>query len=242
MDPRLFPLLAAPFVGSFLGVLVTRLPSGKAVAWGRSRCASCDRPLAARDLIPVLSFLAARGRCRVCAAPIAPFHLVIELAALAVAGSAALLTPDPATLWADCALGWSLLALAWIDASAWLLPDLLTLPLLLAGLAATFVLDPSALGDHALAAALGWGGFALIALVYRAIRGREGLGGGDAKLFGAGGAWLGTAALPWIVLIAAGAGLLGAAVLAWRGRTMTAGSAMPLGPFLALAIWVLRLG
>jgi leader peptidase (prepilin peptidase)/N-methyltransferase len=242
MDPRLLALLAAPFIGSFLGVLVVRLPASRTVVWGRSACEACHRRLAARDMIPIVSFLALRGRCRSCGTPIGRLHLWIELAALAVAASAAIRAPGPGALWADCVLGWGLLALAWIDARTQLLPDALTLPLLLAGLAATYWLDPAALGNHALAALLGYGAFALIALVYRLLRGRDGLGGGDAKLLAVAGAWLGVAPLPWVVLVAALLGLAGAAVLAARGQVMRATTALPFGPFLALAIWIMRLG
>ena len=66
-----WPLLAAPFIGSFLGVLVRRLPRGEPVAWERSRCESCGTALTARDMVPLVSFLLLRGRCRACGAPIA---------------------------------------------------------------------------------------------------------------------------------------------------------------------------
>ncbi|MGC8475125.1 MAG: prepilin peptidase [Acetobacteraceae bacterium] len=235
------PFLFAPFAGSFLGVLVQRLPAGRGVIAGRSRCETCHRPLPARDLIPVLSFLLRRGRCRFCDSPINPLHLWIELGALLVPAGALWHARTPAGLWADCVLGWGLLALGWTDLRRWVLPDALTLPLLLAGLAAAAALTPDRLGTDALGAAAGWGGFALIGTLYRRLRGREGLGGGDAKLLGAGGAWLGVAALPTVVLAAALAGLV-AALSLWRpGRRLSASTAIPFGPFLALAIWAIRL-
>ena len=143
-----------------------------------------------------------------------------------------------APLWAECALGWTLLALAWIDAEHFLLPDVLTLPLLLAGLAWCGWSDPSALGDHALGAALGYAGLRAVALAYRALRGREGMGAGDAKLLGACGAWLGVAALPWLLLGAALMGLAAAATMRLRGRAVGRLTALPFGPFLAAACWL----
>ena len=140
-----------------------------------------------------------------------------------------------------CLLGWSLLALAWIDVRAMILPDILTLPLLLMGLLVTEVRNPAALTDHALAAALGYSGLCLLAWSYRRFRGQDGLGPGDAKLLGAMGAWLGPGLLPAIVFLAACSGLLFAGVLMLAGKRVTPATALPFGPCLALAGWILWL-
>ena len=237
----LLPLLLAPFVGSFLGVLIARLPHGRPVALARSACDHCGTPLAARDLVPLLSYAALRGRCRTCAGPIAPFHWHVELAATAVAASALAGGTDPTLLWLNCAFGWALLALAWIDWDRFLLPDILTLPLIPAGLLATSWLEPEMATDHALAAVLGYAALRGLALLYRAIRRREGLGEGDAKLLAALGAWVGLANLPLVVLVAALAGLAAAGLMALRGAELRATTVLPFGPFLALAGWLVRL-
>jgi leader peptidase (prepilin peptidase) / N-methyltransferase len=242
----LAPVLAAPFVGSFLGVLIRRLPAGRPVAAARSECESCGRPLGVRDLVPVASFVLLRGRCRTCHAPIAPFHLAVELLATALAaatvGTTALAAAGPGWAWAGCALAWALLALGWIDIGHMRLPDVLTLPLLGGGLLATALLVPEALPAHAGGAAAGYAAFRGVALLYRALRGREGLGRGDAKLLAASGAWLGWQALPDVVLIAALGGLLAAAALRLRGRAVGGTTALPFGPFLALGTWAAWLG
>jgi leader peptidase (prepilin peptidase)/N-methyltransferase len=234
----LLPLCAAPFIGSFVGVLVRRLPAGRPVVLGRSCCEACGSNLAPWDLVPIASFLLLRGRCRQCRAPIAPAHVAIELAAVAIAAWAASVDADPAWLWADCTLGWTLLALGWIDWTHLRLPDVLTLPLLLAGLAATLWLDPAAVADHALAAAIGYGAFRLTALAYRAVRRRDGLGEGDAKLLGAAGAWVGLAGLSPVVLVAA---LTGLAIALLRSRRLRASTKVPFGTALAVGIWLVRL-
>ncbi len=253
MPPWLLPLLFAPVIGSFAGVLIRRLPRGAPVAMARSECEACGHRLSPVELVPLLSYLALRGRCRACGAAIPAFHPAVEAAALLVAASAVLARAlphgpgaastavDPAWLWADCALGWTLLALAWIDAGHFLLPDVLTLPLLLAGLAACGWLEPWALRDHALGAALGYGLLRAVALGYRALRGREGMGAGDAKLLAACGAWLGWAALPDLLLLAALGGLGAAAAMRLRGRAVERTTALPFGPFLAAACWTVRL-
>jgi leader peptidase (prepilin peptidase)/N-methyltransferase len=236
----LAPVLVAPFIGSFIGVLIDRLPEGRPIAFARSACDSCGHRLAARDLIPLVSFVLARGRCRYCGLPIGAFPLAIELAALALAGWAAVTVPED-VLWESCVLGWTLLTLAWIDVRTMILPDVLTLPLLVAGLVATEVSDPESLTDHALAAAFGYVGLAVLAWCYRRIRGRDGVGMGDAKLLAAIGAWLGLSLLPYTLFVGACLGLATAGAARATGRPMTAATAIPFGPFLALAAWLLWL-
>jgi len=233
-------LVVAPFVGSFLGVVIRRLPEGRAVIWGRSACEACGIALAARDLVPLLSWLVGQGRCRRCGHALGWFYPAVELAAFAVA-AIAVAVDGSARAWLDCLLGWWLLALGWIDLRHWLLPDALTLPLLFAGLIAAAVFDPADLAERAAAAALGYLALRLVAELYRRLRHREGLGQGDAKLLGAAGAWLGLAALPQVVLLAALAALAAAGGLNLAGRRLQAHSALPFGPFLALAIWSLWL-
>ncbi len=161
----------------------------------------------------------------------------LALAALGVAPWAAGETAG-AVLWASCVLGWTLLALAECDRRAMLLPDALTLPLVAAGLGVAWGLFPERLLDHAIGAVVGYGALAGIAWVYARMRGREGLGLGDAKLLAAAGAWLGWQALAGVVVVAAAAAL---AVTVARGalRGHLGGSdAIAFGPFLALGLWL----
>ena len=235
-------LIVAPVVGSWLGVLIRRLPEGRPVALARSACESCGHELQALELVPVASYLLLRGRCRACGAPIGLFHLWIELAAIAVASWAVLEAGDEVPrLLASCVLGWMLLTAAWIDAEHFVLPDVITLPTLLIGLGATWWLDPSAIADHAAASIIGYLAFRGIGIAYRRWRGRDGLGQGDAKLLAAGGAWVGLAALPLIVLVSAVLGIAYAIALRLRGRVLTRVTELPFGPSLALAVWLVWL-
>jgi leader peptidase (prepilin peptidase) / N-methyltransferase len=233
-------VLVSPFVGSFLGVLIRRLPEGRPIAWERSRCEDCGAVLSVPDLVPLFSWLAQRGRCRFCKVRVGWFYPGVELAALAIAIIAAIVDSGTGT-WLDCALGWWLLALGWIDARHWLLPDALTLPLVIAGLGAALAFDPGGLTDRALGAAIGYLALRAIAFLYRKFRGRDGLGEGDAKLLAAAGAWVGASGLPQVVLIAALAGLVAAAGARLAGVRLGATSALPFGPFLALATWLVWL-
>jgi leader peptidase (prepilin peptidase)/N-methyltransferase len=208
--------------------------------WGRSRCPACGTTLRPRDLVPLLSWLWQRGRCRHCGAPVSAWYPAVELAAAAVGAASPLLLPTPEALVAVL-LGWWLLALALIDLEAWILPDALTLPLILAGLllaaaggAAPGRLPLASLGEAAAGAALGYVVLAGVAWAYRRLRRREGLGLGDAKLFAGAGAWLGAASLPVVMLTAA---LLGLAFAVLRRQPLRAESAVPFGPALAVAFW-----
>jgi leader peptidase (prepilin peptidase) / N-methyltransferase len=233
-------IVLAPFVGSFLGVVIERLPAGRPMVFGRSACDHCGETLRARDLVPLVSYLARLGSCRCGQARLSRFHPGIELAALAVALSAATVLSGW-LLWASVGLGWTLLTLAVIDQREFVLPDIITLPLISAGLVVAWTVDPGLLVDHALGALAGFAAFAAIAGAYRRARDREGLGLGDAKLLAAAGAWLGWQALPSVVAIAAASGLalalatrVGGGRLAWTSR-------IALGPHLALAFWLVWL-
>lgn len=242
MDPLLpWLLIAAPSMGSFLGTLALRLPAGEPVAVARSRCPACGHALGATELVPLLSWIAQRGRCRHCDSPIAAFYPGMELAALGVAAWAASETAGSVLL-VTCVLGWTLLVLAVIDRRCFLLPDVLTLPLLGAGLIVTLWLDPMALGTHALAAAGCWAGFAALGLSYRWLRGRDGLGLGDAKLLAAGAAWIGAEAIPVALLIACALGLAEVMVLRLRTGQWPGGSEpIAFGGWLACGIWLVWL-
>jgi len=239
MEP-LLALLVAPFVGSFLGVVVERLPAGRPIGLARSTCDRCGEALGVRDLVPIASWLARGGRCRCGAIRLDPFYPAIELAALAVALSAALVLSGW-LLWASLALGWTLLALAAIDLRHFVLPDVLNLPLLPAGLAVAWLIDPARLADHVIGAAAGLVGFALIAWLYRHLRHREGLGLGDAKLLAAGGAWLGWQALPSVVALGAVVALAVALAASLVGGKLRATTRIAFGAYLALAIWLVWL-
>jgi len=233
-------LFVAPVIGSFLGLLAGRLPRGKPVAWGRSQCEQCGQALGAKDLVPIASWLWLRGRCRYCGGTIGGFVLAIELATIAVVAWAATETSGW-TLVASCALGWTLLLLAAIDWQTQLLPDALTLPLLVAGLIVTCALAPNSWADHAIGAIAGFTAFAALAYFYRILRGRDGLGLGDAKLAAALGAWVAWEGLPTLVLWASLLGLCWALLRAAGGRRLNFADKIPFGPFLALGGWLVWL-
>lgn len=162
-------------------------------------------------------------------------------AMLAVAGWTMLVMPQGILVPATVLLGWALLVLSIVDGAVFRFPDLLTLPLAVIGIAVTAWTDSSSLPDHVAGALLGFAVLAAIAWLYRQLRGRHGLGLGDAKLAAAAGAWLGVFNLPIVILLAAigGLAILGVAALR-RGRSAL-GEPVPFGVPLSLAIWLIWL-
>lgn len=232
--------LAGAIAGSFLSTIILRWPEGRSVMRGRSACDGCGRTLGARDLVPLLSAMIQRGRCRICGARIDSLHGRVE-AACAIIGALAIGgLPDLGGIaWA--LLGWLLLTLALLDWRHFWLPDALTLPLAFLGFTVGMWATDVSMTDRIIGAATGYGALFVIALGYRVLRGRDGLGLGDAKLLGALGAWFGWQALPFILLIAS---LLGLVVMLFTGRAKQRTARVPLGTFLALAAlpaWIIVL-
>lgn len=238
-------LLISPAVGSFLGVLVDRLPRGQDVVRQPSACRGCGQKIPPRDLVPLLSYLLLRGRARCCGAKIPPLLPLLEAGAFLVALLMLLLAQSDLHMLLGTLYLWLLLALLASDATVMRLPDPLTAALLATGLALAWE-DPSRSVLAALLAALGaaavfWG----IRIAYFYLRKREGLGLGDVKLIGGITAGLGAAQTPLAVLVAALLALgFAAAQALWRQSPLSATTALPFGSFLCLGaalVWVLSL-
>ena len=234
--------------GSFLTVVVTRGPA----LWGLvdhteaskppglahppSHCPYCQSQLTARQLIPLLSYAIQRGRCAHCGAPISAFYPLVEALGLGAGVLAVVLPGGWLAMIGAFVLFLFLIALGAIDWRTGYLPDALTFPLILLGLGfgAAGVFQPWQMA--LLGAALGYGVFWAIGATYRAFRGVDGLGLGDAKLLAAGGAFAGPYALPFIVLIAAFSALSYIGLANLRGAGLSAQSEIRFGPFLAVGV------
>lgn len=231
--------LAGLIIGSFIAALTARWPQGRSILAGRSRCDACDAALGPFDLVPVISFARQRGKCRHCAAAIAPRYPAIEIAAAGIGSASLAMYPGGYGL-AGAAFGWALLALLVLDVEHMWLPDRLTFPLALAGVAVNTALAMP-VTDSLIGAGAGWFSLAGIAAAYKALTGRTGMGGGDPKLFAAIGAWLGWFALPFVLVFAAFLGLMLIGYDRLAGRPVTRYSRVPLGAMLAAAAWPLWL-
>ncbi len=227
-------------VGSFLNVVAHRLPRGESLVSPRSACPHCGRALPAWENLPVLSYLWLGGHCRGCALPIAPHYLLTEAGTAILSALTAWMLGPSGFLLAGLVLTWSLIALTRIDLEWQLLPDQITLPLAGLGLALNTTAGWVPFTQALLGGGLGFGFLYLVAWGYYGATGREGLGGGDLKLLGALGTWIGPTAVLLTLFLAALAGsLIGGLWAAWRGGGRHL--ALPFGPFLAAAGWVLFL-
>ncbi|WP_235303513.1 prepilin peptidase [Sphingopyxis sp. MWB1] len=231
----IFGALLGLIWGSFAATLVLRWPAGRSLG-GRSACDGCGRSLGVRDLVPLLSARWRRGRCPDCGAAIDPFHDRVELGA-AMIGAAALAIMPGLAGWSWALFGWLLLPLALLDARHYWLPDRLTLPLAVIGLVAGGALLDLGIWDRWMGAVAGGLSLLLVAWGYRRLRGSEGMGGGDPKLFAAIGAWTGWQALPFILLIASLCGLGWALASQQKGDTPLVMRRIPFGSFLCVAAW-----
>jgi leader peptidase (prepilin peptidase)/N-methyltransferase len=246
-------------VGSFLNVVIHRLPKMMEAQWaaqaaefeGReppasaaynlwappSQCPACGARIRAVQNIPVISYLALRGRCAGCAAPISARYPMVE----ALTGAL--------SYWVAAHFGWGLagagalvlvwylIAMSFIDADTTLLPDSMTLPLLWIGLLLNLKGTYAPLPDAVIGACAGYLVLWLVYWAFKFFTGREGMGYGDFKLLAALGAWLGWTMLLPIVLLSSLAGAflgVGLLVLARRGRNVP----IPFGPYLAIAGFV----
>jgi leader peptidase (prepilin peptidase) / N-methyltransferase len=232
-----FLMLLGLIVGSFLGTLVLRLPENKPVVLSRSSCPKCGRRLTPVELVPLLSWSVQEGRCRGCGQSIGNFYPLMEGAAAVVPLWAGFSTTGPG-LFFSTVLGWLLLSLAVMDARTYRLSDALTLPLVVVGIISGAVLDWDHVLDRTIGAIAGFVVLFALARLYAAYRGQEGLGTGDAKLFGAGGAWVGWQGLAPVALIAGVSGLAAIVIGRALGFAIDAKTRIPFGVFLALGIWI----
>ena len=246
-------------IGSFLNVVIHRMPRMMQRAWEqearalleqpaaeaprydlwrpRSQCPHCARPIRAHENVPVLSFVFLRGRCPGCGGRISWQYPLVEL--LTAILFAASIWHFGATAAGAAALVFAaiLIAAAGIDARTTLLPDQITLPLLWFGLAVNYFGIFTDLESAVIGAMAGYLSLWLVYHGFRLATGKEGMGYGDFKLLAALGAWLGWQALPLILLLASLVGaIVGIALILFRGRDRSV--PIPFGPYLAAAGWL----
>ncbi|HEY6098411.1 MAG TPA: prepilin peptidase [Anaeromyxobacter sp.] len=206
-------------LGSFLNVIIARVPRGESIVRPRSRCPRCGAAIAWYDNVPVLSFVLLRARCRACRAPIAVRYPLVEALVAAAAWGAWSRHGLGGAFAAELAFVAILVALAFIDADTWLLPHALTWPLLALGVVASALgLSPATPVSSLAGAAAGFAAFATVAWVGQKVFKKEALGFGDVWLLAGIGAWLGVRALLPVVLLASLQGSITGIVLLLLGR------------------------
>ncbi|MTI15457.1 prepilin peptidase [Sansalvadorimonas verongulae] len=255
-----FVTILGLLVGSFLNVVIHRLPTMMEKQWTcecqallnpdadtsednsprynllvpPSSCPKCEHKIRPWENIPVISYLFLRGKCGNCKTPISIRYPIIELAAGLLALLSALAYGPGLVSFMVCVLSWMLLAMSMIDVDHQLLPDSMTLPLLWLGLLlnANSMFVP--LEDAVYGAAAGYLSLWSVYWLFKLVTGKEGMGFGDFKLLAALGAWMGWQFLPLIILLSSMVGAVtGIAMIVIRGRDRNI--PIPFGPYLAAA-------
>jgi leader peptidase (prepilin peptidase)/N-methyltransferase len=219
--------------GSYLNVVIHRLPRGESTVLSRSRCPYCGGAIRARDNLPLLSFLLLRGRCRRCCAPISWRYPAVETATalMFVAIVERFGLSGETLIW--LVFGCLLLTLATIDLDHFLLPDRLTLPAIVVGLAAQPLLPRTTLLDAVVGVMIGAGLLILLINFWYWLRDEEGMGMGDVNMLAMVGAFLGWQGVLVTFALATVAGALAGLALLLAGRLELRGR-LPFGLFLAL--------
>jgi len=215
-------------VGSFLNVVIHRLPRGESLVHPRSRCPACGRQIAGYDNVPILSWLALRGRCRHCGEPISPRYPVVELLTALAFVAVVLVRGFDDDLILELPFVAALIALAGIDLDHKLLPNKIVYPLAAYGLIATALVERDDLVEHVVAGA---GAFAFLLAAVLAYP--RGMGMGDVKLAGAMGLYLGASVIPALLVAFLAGSFAGIVILAREGAAARK-KAIPFGVFLAL--------
>lgn len=222
-------LIAGLAIGSFLNVVIYRLPRGESVVAPRSRCPSCGHQLSGIENVPVLSWLALRGKCKTCRAPISPRYPLVELATgLLFVAVVWIAWDDAARIALGLILVTALIPITFIDLEFRRVPNLITGPAAIALIIAGTALDLSGQPERLLAAAIVVAPFLLLSLV---MSGHMGMG--DVKLMGVLGLALGRALAPALFIAFLVGTVVGLGLMAKHGMKARK-TAVPFGPFLAL--------
>nr|MBF0221325.1 prepilin peptidase [Desulfobulbaceae bacterium] len=225
-------------VGSFLNVVILRLPNAEeSIVFPASHCPKCKKNIRWYDNLPVISFLALMGRCRYCREPISWQYPLVELLMGLVSGALFVTRGLGVEFLVYFVLCAALLAIIFIDLYHQIIPDLISLPGIVLGFAASFVLPGIGWQESALGLLLGGGVFYSIAAGYYLFTKRSGMGGGDIKLLAMIGAFLGWQALPFVIFCSALLGsVVGIGAMIQQGKGGK--TVVPYGPFLAVASYL----
>ena len=230
---EIFLFVFGAMVGSFANVCILRIPERQSVVAPRSRCPRCEQMIAWYDNIPLVSWFVLRGRCRRCGEAISFRYVVVELVT-ALAAVAVFYRVGLGFEWLVLfVFVAALIIITVIDLDHRIIPDVISLPGIVVGFLLSLRGEP---GPGPLASAIGiligGGSLFVVAWGYEAWTGREGMGGGDVKLLGMIGAFLGWASIPFTLLVSSLTGsVVGVSLMWWTGSDSK--YAIPFGPFLA---------
>jgi leader peptidase (prepilin peptidase)/N-methyltransferase len=215
-------------VGSFLNVVIWRLPRRESLVAPGSHCPSCGAPVKPYDNIPVVSWLLLRGRCRRCRAPISARYPLVEALSAVLAALVPIRFGGDADVWLGFGLLLVLVPVTFIDLDHRIIPNRITGPGALLALVLTLAFQRDDFAEHLIAGAAAFGFLFVAALAYP-----SGMGMGDVKLAGVMGLFLGRAVGPAMLIALLAGSVVGIAVIARKGAKEGRKTAIPFGPFLA---------
>ncbi|SHL43746.1 type 4 prepilin peptidase 1 . Aspartic peptidase. MEROPS family A24A [Desulfatibacillum alkenivorans DSM 16219] len=232
--PYIFVLAFGLILGSFLNVCIFRIPEGGVpFSEPRSHCPRCNAQIAWYDNIPVASYIVLTGKCRACKAPISIRYPLVELASGMFALACAV---NFGFTWAALVyylLIATLLVITFIDLDHMIIPNVITLPGIPIGIAASFLLPELSLTQSLIGVAVGGGGLFAISELFYLLRKKEGMGMGDVKLLGMLGAFLGLKGVLFTIMAGAFVGTIMGVILIPLNRSKGLDLRIPFGPFLA---------
>jgi leader peptidase (prepilin peptidase) / N-methyltransferase len=215
-------------LGSFLNVVIHRLPRGESLVSPSSRCPECETPIAPYDNVPLLSWLILRGRCRHCEARISPRYPAVELLTAASFAAVVGVRGFDEGLVLELPFVACLIALAGIDLDHKLLPNKIVYPMAAYGLVAAILVETDDIVEHLIA-----GAGAFVFLLVALLAYPRGMGMGDVKLAGAMGLYLGLSIVPAMLAAFLSGTIVGLVIIAREGAAARK-KAVPFGVFLAL--------
>ena len=229
----IFSFLLGLILGSFINVCLCRIPLKQSIIHPPSRCPQCGEKIRFYDNIPLISYIALLGKCRHCRQPISIRYPIVEL--LMGFLSIALFNRYHLSYqyFLFLIFSTSLVIIGLIDLRHQIIPDIISLPGILFGLAVSIIFSHISWYDSLIGIIGGGGVFYLVAYVFERLTGKEGMGGGDIKLLAMIGAWMGWKAVPFVILFSSLIGIIigGGSLLLLRQGLQTK---IPFGPFLAL--------
>lgn len=230
-----FAALFGALVGSFLNVVILRLPrDGESIAFPASHCPICKTPLHWYENIPLISYLFLLGKCGHCKTKISPQYPLIELTMAALSAALMYAFGLSFEFFGFFILSAALLVIIVIDIHHQIIPDVISLPGILAGLLFSFFSTTLTWQSSLIGIALGGGVLYSIALAYFLIRKIDGMGGGDIKLLAMIGAWLGWQSLPFVIFASSFSGTI-VGLIAMGYQKKGGHTRIPFGPFLSIS-------
>ena len=234
----IFVIILGGLWGSFANVCIYRLPKGKGVVSGRSFCPNCKKLITWKDNIPIISFLFLNGKCRSCKKKISPKYLIVELITIIYFLVVYYLFGISISTLLFLFLGLSFVIIFFIDLKHFIIPDVITFPLMALGFIKSFIPNLDPLFPYYVLSLIGgvfgygiiWG----IIFFYKQVKKKEGMGLGDAKLLAVIGFWFGLDAVPFIIFLSSTIALISVAPdLIKKSKKMS--TQIPFGPYIIAA-------